>query len=158
MDTETTPWIIITSHGEHSHPPVPTSKTPKSIVNGLIRVIRRINKPRTTLSKSIYLIRINNTYKFIDAFLTSNELKEFIAENHGRTIMDIHQSLANKDFLRHIIRKQQILMFPRGCLAIALALEQTKEQNQRTCVSNIYYLLNILLIKLVHPGIVPIIF
>ncbi|KAI0456537.1 hypothetical protein F5B21DRAFT_468085 [Xylaria acuta] len=114
---EATPYILVTSHGEHRHPPPPATKTPRSVVDSIIQIVRQINQPSTSLN----------------AFLTSKELKAFLAEHQGRSVMDIHRSLANTDYLRHIIRKQQILLFPQGGQGIALALLKTNERNSKTC-------------------------
>jgi hypothetical protein len=50
-DQEEYPYIIWTSHGIHTHPPPPGTRTPKEYIQGLIRIIQRINDPALTTSK-----------------------------------------------------------------------------------------------------------
>lgn len=50
-DLSRCPYIIWTSHGIHSHPPPPPSRTPTELVNGLLQLIHRIQDPALTTGK-----------------------------------------------------------------------------------------------------------
>jgi len=45
------PFILLTSHGTHVHPPPPPKKTPRDIVQGILQILQKINDPNITLSK-----------------------------------------------------------------------------------------------------------
>lgn len=51
IDINKTPWILLVSTGIHSHQPPPPVKTPIAILNGLIKVIKRLSSPVITNSK-----------------------------------------------------------------------------------------------------------
>jgi hypothetical protein len=51
-DLHTTPYIILSSHGRHLHPPPPPSKAPHILMNGVIDVINRLQSPALTLCKT----------------------------------------------------------------------------------------------------------
>lgn len=45
------PYLLLTSHGTHQHPPPPPRKTPKAIVDGILEVLKKINDPDLTTGK-----------------------------------------------------------------------------------------------------------
>jgi hypothetical protein len=49
IDLKTTPYVIISSHGRHIHPPPPPSKGPESLMTGIIDIINRLQSPTLTL-------------------------------------------------------------------------------------------------------------
>lgn len=49
FNLEQIPYILITSHGIHEHPPPPPRKTPRAIVEGILDVLKRINDPNLTI-------------------------------------------------------------------------------------------------------------
>nr|XP_036574499.1 uncharacterized protein CTRU02_15524 [Colletotrichum truncatum]XP_036577385.1 uncharacterized protein CTRU02_12618 [Colletotrichum truncatum]XP_036580232.1 uncharacterized protein CTRU02_09877 [Colletotrichum truncatum]XP_036586904.1 uncharacterized protein CTRU02_03492 [Colletotrichum truncatum]KAF6780942.1 hypothetical protein CTRU02_15524 [Colletotrichum truncatum]KAF6784356.1 hypothetical protein CTRU02_12618 [Colletotrichum truncatum]KAF6788064.1 hypothetical protein CTRU02_09877 [Col len=115
LDLEATPVILLTSHGVHLHPPPPPVRAPAGIISGLQQVVQKINQPRTGLN----------------AFLQSRELQEFCDTYNSQTITSVHQSLANTDFLRSIIRKQEAISFPAGCSRLAIWYEYQYAQTRR---------------------------
>jgi hypothetical protein len=58
IDLGSTPYIIWVSHGKHSHPPPPPTKTPEQYLNEILGIIRRINDPSLTLSMKCILNRL----------------------------------------------------------------------------------------------------
>jgi hypothetical protein len=51
IDLDTTPYVIISSHGRHSHPPPPPRKTPQELMEGVLEVIKRLQSPTLNLCK-----------------------------------------------------------------------------------------------------------
>jgi hypothetical protein len=39
------PYILLTSHGIHTHPPPPPKKTPRAILNGIFNVLQKVDDP-----------------------------------------------------------------------------------------------------------------
>lgn len=50
-DLESCPYVLFTSHGVHTHPPPPPNKPPKSIMEDIVELVRRIHNPDMTLGK-----------------------------------------------------------------------------------------------------------
>jgi hypothetical protein len=63
-------------------------------------------------------------------------MKDFLQEYKGKSLSDIHVSLANFDVFRHLIRKHNIIHYPLGSSRLAVAYEyQGKHKNKEDQVS-----------------------
>jgi hypothetical protein len=51
QDIERNPYILFTSHGTHTHPPPPPSKTPPQIWAEIQQLVQRLQDPDLRLSK-----------------------------------------------------------------------------------------------------------
>jgi hypothetical protein len=49
-NTNTTPYVLFTSHGTHTHPVPPPNKPPQSMIADVLRIIRDLQDPELTLS------------------------------------------------------------------------------------------------------------
>lgn len=107
--------MIFTSSGEHSHPPPTPSRTPKQLLDSIFNVICRLNDPTLTSSKcnvfQLYLKCISN---ILDTLLRNPALREFCQQYNKRSLIEIHQSLANQDKITALIYKQRLLNYPDG--------------------------------------------
>ncbi|KAF1978953.1 hypothetical protein BU23DRAFT_191377 [Bimuria novae-zelandiae CBS 107.79] len=89
---------IFTSHGIHTHPPPPPTRTPEALTQDIVSLIRRVNDPSMTVA----------------SFLKSPFLKELCKRYSRPSFTQIHQSLANMDRLAQVIYREKLVMFPSG--------------------------------------------
>ncbi|KAI0838682.1 hypothetical protein F5Y06DRAFT_267543 [Hypoxylon sp. FL0890] len=106
-DQEKYPWLFLTVHGTHTHPPGPPKKQPESLVRRLVQVIRKVGEPQVSLG----------------AFMKSNALQQFLREFHKKTLSDIHPYFSNDDAMRWILRQDQAVHFPMGSSRLAVRYE-----------------------------------
>ncbi|OCK85458.1 hypothetical protein K432DRAFT_33984 [Lepidopterella palustris CBS 459.81] len=123
-DPIATPYIIFTSHGVHSHPPPPPTKTPEQLLTSLLGVIRSISDPSLTLN----------------SLLKNPALHQFCQQYNRRSLIEIHQSLANSDKISSLIRKQRILDYPDGQSITGVELEyhQRHRDNPERYIQAVY--------------------
>jgi hypothetical protein len=50
-----TPNIVWVSHGCHSHPPPPPTKSPQQYLDEILGIIRRINDPSLTTGTTLFI-------------------------------------------------------------------------------------------------------
>ncbi|KAF1970941.1 hypothetical protein BU23DRAFT_570211 [Bimuria novae-zelandiae CBS 107.79] len=98
FDLQECPYYLFTSHGIHSHPPPPPTKTPEALTQEIVALIRRANDPSLTVA----------------TFLKSSFLDEFCQKHNKSTFIQVHQSLSNLDRLRQTIYREKLIMFPAG--------------------------------------------
>lgn len=53
-DMDITPYIIWISHGRHSHPPPPPTRSPQQYVTEILSILRRINDPSLTTGTILF--------------------------------------------------------------------------------------------------------
>lgn len=98
------PWVLITCHGEHTHPiPLPT-KTPPPIKETIFDILRSLSHNLPDLTPRRFL-----RHSATNAFLRSK-----FPDIPNPTIIDLHPSLGNRDHLRSFISAVQKEQFPMG--------------------------------------------
>ncbi|KAM0793811.1 hypothetical protein BDR22DRAFT_827483, partial [Usnea florida] len=97
-DLDQTPWMILSSHGTHLHPPPPPSKTSHQIIQDLTAVVQRHETINLTAA----------------SFLRSPELRNFLNDRGVIDITSLHPTFANMSLISILIRKQQLLDYPLG--------------------------------------------
>ncbi|KAJ5439313.1 uncharacterized protein N7458_010311 [Penicillium daleae] len=122
QDLQKCPFFVFISTGRHLHPPVPPKRSPSAIVEGLKRLITRINRPDLTTGK----------------FLASPELQRFCEQHQHHTLTELHVSFVNTDRLGAIIRKHRLLSFPQGQSLNGVLFERDRNSEMRDYTREIF--------------------
>ncbi|KAK4196455.1 hypothetical protein QBC40DRAFT_351776 [Triangularia verruculosa] len=99
VDLVQTPYIIIASHGIHSHPPPPPKKVPSDILIGLMEVMDGIGREDITVGQ------LHN----------NPAIAQFCEQHGGKTLADIAAGLANYSRLYLTVLAYRLRVNPFGC-------------------------------------------
>ncbi|KAH6974844.1 hypothetical protein EDB80DRAFT_741147 [Ilyonectria destructans] len=94
----TVPYLLITSHGIHNHPPPPPSKVPLDV----------LVKLRETITQR------ERTPDSLNLWVRSPGVENLCRSYNSRSLAQVHPSLANISRLRYLFRSQQAIHFPLG--------------------------------------------
>lgn len=114
----TIPYLLITSHGIHNHPPPPPTKVPIDV----------LVKLRETITQR------ERTPDSLNLWAQSSGVESLCRSYDSRNLAQVHPSLANISRLRYLFRSQQAIHFPLGVSRLGAYheyLTHHKNNNQR---------------------------
>lgn len=131
----------MTSHGMHTHPPIPPTKTPVAVGNQLIRLIHRSQKGVKFLGNqpTIYDKSISN---LTVPLLASPVLQAFCQKYNHRSTDEVYTSLVGMDPIQAIFQKKRGLAFPGGLTRMRILFQHHYQKSQGNEVSNTTLVMN----------------
>jgi hypothetical protein len=127
---------IFTSHGIHTHPPPPPTRTPEALTQDIVSLIRRVKDPSMTVGMNLLATQCEPVNNCLASFLKSPFLKELCTRYERPSFTQIHQSLANMDRLAQVIYREKLIMFPSGQDLAGVEFEMRKRHRNPEEVGN----------------------
>ncbi|OJJ78431.1 uncharacterized protein ASPGLDRAFT_182657 [Aspergillus glaucus CBS 516.65] len=121
-DIQKCPYFLFTSHGIHTHPPPPPTKTPLDILEELRRIIQDIKDPDMTTG----------------SFLCNPRIIEYCNERNAESLSGLHATLVTQDRIKSLIDKEKIALFPKGQEVNGLIFQCQREPKLREYVQHTF--------------------
>ncbi|KAG6172214.1 hypothetical protein E4U27_007003 [Claviceps purpurea] len=113
-DLEAHPWVVLSSHGTHTHAPPPPNILPSQWAEFATAVLSKIDDSNITANK----------------FLASKALKSALTKVGLRTLAAGHPALLQRNRIENLIRHWKIDTYPSGLDLAAVEVEYETDRQQ----------------------------